>query len=216
MKTVRVILLFAVGLILTACASSRSSSDEADALSEAANSTVVIASVDAPVSVRNVTIRVPDTLEVSEQNRYYPSGDIVWRGDPPGDRRLQVKAIFEEGIGRGAATLTGPSVVDLDIEVLRFHALTQKARYSIGGVHSIKFAVTLINPETGELLGPARIVQADLKAFGGEGAIQAEEQGFNQKYRITNHLANVIVVDLSNPEGYQNANLGILQTINNY
>lgn len=216
MKTVRVLLLLAVGLILAGCGGSRSSSVEADALSQAANSNVVVASAEAPVSIRNVTIRVPDTLKVSEQNLYYPSGDIVWRGDPPGDRRLQVKAIFEEGIGRGAATLSGPASVDLDVEVLRFHALTQKARYSIGGVHSIKFAVTLLDPDTGEPVVPSRIVQADLEAYGGEEAIQAEERGFTQKYRITNHLANVIVVELSDPEGYVNANLGILQTINNY
>jgi len=216
MNTVRVFLLFTVGLILAACGASRSSSDNADALSRAANSTLVIASAEAPVSIRNVTIRVPDSLKVSEQNLYYPSGDIVWRGDPPGDRRLQVKAIFEEGIGRGTATLSGPATVDLDVEVLRFHALTQKARYSIGGVHSIKFAVTLMDPDTGEPVVPSRIVQADLEAYGGEEAIQAEEQGFTQKYRITNHLANVIVTELSDPEGYVNANLGILQTINNY
>ena len=123
---VRAIIILALGLSLSACASARKNSADADAISQAANSDIVITNPDADLSISNVTIRVPDTLVVSEENRYYPSGDIVWREDPPGDRRAQVKAIFEDGIGRGVATLDGPSTYDLDIEVLRFHALTQK------------------------------------------------------------------------------------------
>ena len=32
-----------------------------------------------PVSVEAVSVRVPETLRVSEANLYLPSGDIVWR-----------------------------------------------------------------------------------------------------------------------------------------
>ena len=215
MIIVRAIIILALGLSLSACASARKNSADADAISQAANSDIVITNPDADLSISNVTIRVPDALVVSEENRYYPSGDIVWREDPPGDRRAQVKAIFEDGIGRGVATLDGPSTYDLDIEVLRFHALTQKARYSVGGVHSITFKVTLLDPQTGQAVGEPRIVQADLPGYGGDDAIAADAQGFTQKFRITNHLANVIVVELSVPGGYSNARLGVLQTINN-
>ncbi len=215
MRVVRAIVFTVLGLALTACGSSRSNSADADAISQAANSDVVITGPDADLKISNVTIRVPETLVVSEENRYYPSGDIVWRGDPPGDRRAQVKAIFEDGIGRGTATLDGSTVYDLDIEVLRFHALTEKARYSIGGIHSITFQVTLTDPATGATVGEPRIVQADLPGYGGDEAIAADAQGFTQKFRITNHLANVIVVELTDPEGYSNARLGVLQTINN-
>ena len=110
---------------------------------------------------------------------------------------------------------TVSTVYDLDIEVLRFHALTEKARYSIGGIHSITFQVTLTDPATGATVGEPRIVQADLPGYGGDEAIAADAQGFTQKFRITNHLANVIVVELTDPEGYSNARLGVLQTINN-
>jgi hypothetical protein len=192
----------------------RADRQEAAAIDEAANSAEVQANPDALVSVNAIEIIVPNTLLVSEANRYYPNGDIVWRGEPLGDRRAQVKAIFEEGIGRGAATLDGATPVDIQVEVLRFHALTQKARYTVGGVHAITFAVTLKDPETGMLLADPHIVRADLKAYGGEEALSAEAGGFTQKFRITNHLANVIVAELSDPDGYHNAKLGFFQTIN--
>lgn len=214
MKLVQVLFVLLFGLTLTACGAMRADRQEAAAIDEAANSTEVQTSPGALVSVNAVEIIVPDTLLVSEANRYYPKGDIVWRGEPLGDRRAQVKAIFEDGIGRGAATLEGPTPVDIQVEVLRFHALTQKARYTVGGVHSIAFSVTLKDPETGDTLVEPHIVKADLKAYGGEAALSAEAGGFTQKFRITNHLANVIVAEFSNPDGYQNVKLGFFQTIN--
>lgn len=214
MRLVQVLFVLLFGLTLTACGGMRADRQEAAAIDEAANSAEVQTSPNALVSVNTVEIMVPDTLLVTEANRYYPKGDIVWRGEPLGDRRAQVKAIFEEGIGRGAATLDGATPVDLQVEVLRFHALTQKARYTVGGVHAITFVVRLKDPETGVLLADPRVVRADLKAYGGEEALSAEAGGFTQKFRITNHLANVIVADLSNPDGYQNAKLGLVQAIN--
>ncbi|MEP2027835.1 MAG: DUF6778 family protein [Paracoccaceae bacterium] len=214
MRLVQVLFVLIIGLTLTACAASRAEKEEAAAIDEAANSAEVQIAPDPLVTVNAVEIIVPDTLLVTEANRYYPKGDIVWRGEPLGDRRAQVKAIFEEGIGRGAAALQGSTPVDVQVEVLRFHALTQKARYTVGGVHAITFSVTLKNPETGALLADPHIVQADLKAYGGEEALSAEAGGYTQKFRITNHLANVIVADLSGADGYQNARLGFYQAIN--
>ena len=40
----------------------------------------------AQYDVAEVKIVVPQTLRVSEANSYRPNADIVWRGDPPGDR----------------------------------------------------------------------------------------------------------------------------------
>ena len=118
MTLVRVLIILSFGLILSACGLSNRQSSATAAIEEAANSEEVRASPNAPVSVNEVEIIVPQTLLVSEANRYYPKGDIVWRGEPFGDRRAQVKAIFEEGIGRGAAALQGPTPVDLEVEVL--------------------------------------------------------------------------------------------------
>lgn len=168
-----------------------------------------------PVSVNSITVRVPRTLKVSEANRYLPSGDIVWREDPIGDRHAQVQKIFQDALTTGVQSLDGSIKVDLDIEVTRFHALTEKARYTTGGLHSISFDMAIKDPETGALLVPVRKVRADLAGFGGQQALIAESRGQTQKVRISGHLAEVIRQELTNPEGYKNANLGFYQLLNN-
>ena len=65
------------------------------------------------------------------------------------------------------------------------------------------------------MIVPIRTVKADLDAFGGQQALQAEARGLTQKVRITNHLAEVIRQELTNAEGYKNANLGFYQLLNN-
>lgn len=167
------------------------------------------------VSVNSVVVRVPRALQVSEANRYLPRGDIVWRGDPIGDRHAQVQAIFQDAMQKGVAPLNGPAKVDIDIQVSRFHALTEKARYTTGGLHSITFDLAIKHPETGALLVPVRTVRADLDGFGGQQALAAESRGLTQKVRISNHLAEVIRQELSNPKGYENASLGFYQLLNN-
>ena len=57
----------------------------------------------------------------------------------------------------------------------------------------------LVNPETGEAYTDPRLIKANLKAFGGARAINAERNGITQKVRITNHLAEVIRAELNNP-----------------
>ena len=52
-----------------------------------------------------VNVDVPKTLKVSEANMYYPVADIVWRGEPRGDRHAQVKAIFQEAFAAGTKDL---------------------------------------------------------------------------------------------------------------
>lgn len=166
------------------------------------------------VRVENVIVRVPRALSVSEANRYLPSSDIVWRGDPIGDRHAQIATIFHGAMEQGTAALDGATPVELDIEVSRFHALTEKARYTTGGVHNINFILTLRHAETGALLGEPRRVRADLDAFGGRQALAAEARGQTQKVRITNHLAEVIRQELTTADGFQNPQLGLIQAIN--
>lgn len=182
------------------------------ALSPAAGA---VAPYQSPVSINSVAVSVPRSLKVSERNSYLPRGDIVWRGDPIGDRHAQVQRIFEAALAREASEMKGPVSVDLLVEVKRFHALTEKARYTTGGVHAITFDLAIRDPQTGELLVPVRTVRADLQAFGGRQAILADARGETQKVRITNHLAEVIRQELSNPEGYKNASLGFIQLLNN-
>lgn len=125
-------------------------------------------------SVATLNIDVPRDLKVSEANLYFPIADIVWREELSGDRYAQVEAIFEDGMAFGVSQLRGSRRVVVDVEVARFHSLTQKARYSIGGVHSIKFYLTISDAATGAVIEPRRFIEADFTAFGGSQAVAAE------------------------------------------
>ncbi|MEL6647708.1 MAG: DUF6778 family protein [Pseudomonadota bacterium] len=167
-------------------------------------------------NIESVVVEVPRTLTVSESNRYYPGGDIVWREDPLGDRHAQVQKIVQDAMIEGARQLTPGTVpAILHIEMTRFHALTEKARYTVGGVHSIQFNMSLRNPETGQLYGQPKFVKADFEALGGQAAVRAEQAGRTQKVRITNHLIGVLRAEMTQPGGYVAGNLGLFGAINN-
>lgn len=168
--------------------------------------------------VESVRVKVPRSLKVSERNSFYPGGDIVWREDPPGDRHAQVARIVEDAMLRGVRGLEIEEGVPavLDIEVSRFHALTEKARYTTGGVHALQFTMTLRDPETGEPFGEPKFVKADFKALGGSAAVRAEQAGLTQKVRITEHLAGVIQQQLTAPETYHAAKLGLMGALNQF
>ncbi|WP_415920368.1 DUF6778 family protein [Tateyamaria sp. SN6-1] len=221
MKRIKIALLLAMGGLVSACGApvvpTSTAPFEATPLSSVNAPAGQIEAVRAPltdVTVDAITIRVPRSLTVSEANRYLPKGDIVWRGDAIGDRHQQVADIFNTAMTRGTEALDGALPVALDIEVQRFHALTEKARYSVGGVHNITFALTLRDPKTGVPLAEPRIVHADLDAFGGKQALQADARGQTQKVRITAHLAEVIRQELTRAEGFENPRLGFIQAMN--
>jgi hypothetical protein len=151
----------------------------------------------ASFTIDQLNISVPETLTVSEAHLLYPVADIVWRGDLPGDRHEQVLDIFETGMNRGATAFQGKDHVTVDVTVVRFHSLTERARYSYGGVHSIKFAMTVRDTKTGEIFMDGKIVRADLEGYGGAAAVEAERRGLTQKVRITSHLAGVLQRELT-------------------
>jgi hypothetical protein len=155
------------------------------------------AQVPLAMTVTGININVPQTLSVSEANSYYPKGDIVWRGDPIGDRHAQVAAIFENGFRAGTADMSGLTAVTLDVEIVRFHSVTEKTRYSVGGVHNIMFNLTVRRASTGEALAPTRLVEANLPALGGKSAIESDRRGQTQKVRVTDHLGQVIRRELA-------------------
>ncbi|WP_135504835.1 DUF6778 family protein [Roseovarius aestuariivivens] len=198
-----------MGLAVSGCASVETATRNAPLAA------VDIAPVELTYNVQDIRVSVPKSLKVSEANRYYPGGDIVWREDPLGDRHAQVKAIVENALRKGVETMKpGLVPVILDVEVTRFHALSEKTRYTIGGVHAIQFNMVLRNPETGVALGEPHFVKADFKGLGGQAAIAAEARGVTQKYRITQRLAQVIQAELSGEGGYQATNLGLIGALN--
>ena len=140
-------------------------------------------------SIQSVAINVPRSLTVSEANSIKPMSDIVWRGEPLGDRHAQVEALLNRALSpvmrprEGAAT---PVIVTMDMT--RFHAVTERARYTIGGEHEIEFVLTVVHAETGEILSGPRAVDLTFAALGGQQAIAAEARGITQAVRITQHL----------------------------
>lgn len=195
MTPIRPILALAAALVLSACATTEPASRNVPF------DTQGIVAPSSSYAIASYSVRVPRSLKVSEANRYFPNGDIVWREDPIGDRHQQVAAIFEQGLKLGAQRTQGGVPVVAEIEVLRFHAITNKARYSVGGVHAITFDLTVRDAETGSVIKPKHRVKANLKALGGNAAVDADRRGITQKSRITNHLAGVLWQELNAPNG---------------
>lgn len=147
--------------------------------------------------IANVVYAVPEDIRVSEGNGYYPTTDVVWRGDPIGDRPAQIGAMFSEAITRNEAALQGDIPVIVDLTLVRFHGVTERTRFSIGGVYDIKFDLTVRHAQTGVVLEPTRRVHVSLSAPGGVGAILAEQRGQTEKVRVTDFLTIVMNDELT-------------------
>ena len=143
-------------------------------------------------TVARMQFHAPDDLRISEGNGYYPFVDVVWRGDPVGDRIAQIGAIFETAMDRGAADLDGATPVIVDIALKRFHGVTERTRYSVGGVYNMVFYMTVLDARTGAVIEPPREVVANLSAPGGNAALVAEMHGQTEKVRVTDYLTQVL------------------------
>lgn len=149
-----------------------------------------------PINVAKVSVTVPATLKVSEAHRYYPMADIVWRGEPVGNRHAQVGQIFKEAAARGTAPYKKGSAVTVEIEVARFHAVTEMTRTSIGGVHSMRFFMTVKDAKTGRVIAGPRYVIADTNAAGGQRAVNEDKAGRTQRVVVVERLAQVVQNEL--------------------
>jgi len=213
MITTRILAALPLLALLAACA-------EPYQVSRAAGTPAQIAAPDgfaapAPVAapryaVRAVSVTVPRQLKVSEANQYFPIADIVWRDDPRGDRHAQVQTIFETAVAEGTGAMHEGVPVVIEIEVTRFHALTEKARFTVGGSYAMRFMLTLRHAETGALLDGPRPVLADARAAGGARALEEEALGLTQKRVVTARLAEVIAAELTRPAGQDAPKTGLL------
>lgn len=209
MFTIRRLSLLVAALGLSACVSANDPASRnagpASSVPGAMSQSVGSPEAGAPVylaasfDVEAVRVTVPPTLKVSEANTFKPKADIVWRGEALGDRYAQVAAIFEEAMSKGTANLHSGRKVDLDIEVTRFHALTEKTRYTFGGMHEMRFLLTVRDAATGQVLQGPREVVADTKASGGAAAIAEDQAGRTQRVVTVERLAEVIRRELSAP-----------------
>ncbi len=139
--------------------------------------------------VVDVRVNVPETLSTTEANMFYPNANVVWRGEPYANRHKQVEALMDQAMTTGLAHLNGAQDVVFQIDVRRFHAVTEKARAFTGGVHDMIFTLTVFDAATGRALHGPVFIETHLKAHGGRAALEAERNGFSQKVRIMNHLA---------------------------
>ena len=140
------------------------------------------------LSVVELRIDVPRTLTVSEANSLKPAADIVWREDPVGDRHAQVETILRDALAPMLQPRDGATPVIVALQLQRFHALTERARYTIGGSHEIEFTMTIANAETGEVLSGPRPVDLTFRAPGGQAALNEEAAGITQRVSITERL----------------------------
>ena len=131
---------------------------------------------------------VPETLTVSEENSIKPRADIVWREDPCCDRHNQVDAIMTAAMEQALAPLRGSQPVRVELQVTRFHALTERTRYSIGGEHEIEFILTVFDARSGEVVRGPRAVDVTFPAAGGDRALADEARGYFQRDAITDRM----------------------------
>ncbi|GAA3873606.1 DUF6778 family protein [Celeribacter arenosi] len=159
----------------------------------------VPADVVSDLRVVSVNVEVPRTLTVSEADTIKPVADIVWHEDPMGDRYAQVESVVREAIEAGAKTATGNRAVSLDVVVTRFHAQTNRVRYSgYPSEHETEFNLTIRDAATGAVLS-SRHVDATFKAYNGATAVAADKQGITQRMRIVEYVKTVIAQELRRP-----------------
>lgn len=200
MKALHILLAFGVALGLSACGGTDVASRNAPL-----NTDVPFASAPGPqriiltsrYNVSEIRIDVPRSLKVSEANMFYPHADIVWRGEPRGDRHSQIHSIFTDAFGMGTANMKSGSEVIVEATVSRFHGVTEKTRYTFGGVFNMQFVLIVRDAKTGLVLEGPRPITVDVAAAGGSAAIQEEQAGRTQRVVVIEALREGIRRELS-------------------
>lgn len=200
MKLLKIIALGVIAATLTACSArdvvSRNAPLQAPRVGVQATPQVM-----RDYSLHSIRFVVPEDMTVSEANSYYPVADIVWRGDPMGDRSAQISDIFQTSIRAAGLGLTGSTPVTVDVELHRFHSVTERTRNRIGGVHNIEFDLTVRHALTGAILEQTRFLDASLPALGGFSAMAAHNDGQTQKVRIITQLSSRFFDELTGLTG---------------
>lgn len=207
MKFMRKLALVGAALSLAACSGGTVSRAQMEnmGLLKAEDATFAPVPLNPSYRVAKVDVTVPASLVNTEENSYKPAVDIIWREDPIGDRHAQVDKIMTDALVSGTSGLKGVRPVVLDVTMLKFHALTQRTRYSIGGTHHIIFALRVRDAKTGAVVEPVRVIETEFEAFGGDKAIAAEQQGLTQKVRITQHVQSLINYEMTRPRDFLQA-----------
>ena len=211
--TLRMIAALSLATAVSACATLETSTLESTAMATPMETSTRNVPLDTPFvqlgsvapqserdyDVLGVQVVVPETLRSTESNSYYPDAEIVWRGDPPGDRHAQVEAIFETAAAEATRDMNGAEDVFVQIRLVRFHGVTERTRYTVGGVYNLVFDMQVVDP-AGNIVEPQRRIEANLPAPGGLAATRLDAAGQTEKVRVTEFLTFVLSRELS-PEG---------------
>ncbi|MFO8126546.1 DUF6778 family protein [Yoonia sp.] len=152
--------------------------------------------MDRSYALRGFSFAALEGLSVSESETFYPDADIVWRGDPMGPRIPQIAAMFQEAAARTRPVVDDAVPVDVDVTLVRFHGVTNRTRYTVGGVYNVVFDLTIHRAGFDEVIEPARRVVDNLDAPGGERAGLLEQSGQTQKVRVTDFLTTLLRAQL--------------------
>ena len=192
-KIVKYFLGFVLALSVTACATTQ----KVTSTQVIETAPQVIALAKPAYSVQQLSVTVPEDLTVSEANVFLPMSDIVWREDPIGNRKQQIQTILVDAISIGVARVDKGRPVTMEVRVNKFHALTEKTRYTVGGRHNINFDYLLRDAETGVPVDAVQNVNLKFKAYGGARAAAAMAAGETQKVRITQHVQELMFQTMS-------------------
>ncbi len=210
MQSIRIVTVLTGALLLTACGQPESVSRSVvlapengftlatqgdDVAGATETATVMLPLYD----VQGVNVIVPSNLRSSEADVYYPLADIVWRGEPLGNRHDQVRQIFREATATATGSMTRGRAAVVEVQVTRFHCVTDKTRFSVGGTHSLHFILTVRDAQTGEVIDGPRAVVADVKAVGGVRALAEDAAGRTQRVVVLERLVQVLRSELSGP-----------------
>ncbi len=205
MTLFRATLMLAAAALLSACAGgdivSRNALTNSELLGSKDGEMRASVPLNRSYRVVDVRVEVPETLTSSEDNGIKPRVDILWQEDPAGDRHAQVRELMTAALEEGVAATEGSRDVVLDVVMTRFHALTKRTRYSIGGEHEVWMYVAVRDAETGELLEPARRIGFDHRISAAQ-ALENEAQGLNQRLEITALVKEMIRQELTRPRDF--------------
>lgn len=184
MKFSKIVFAFAALGLLASCSSRNTSFSDEVNTAESTN-----------WHVHDVQVIVPDSLTTSEVNILRPDVDVVWHGDPQGDRLQQVGVILHDALEVAAESLIPENYhrpVVIEATLIQFHSLTPRARALVGGIHKVKFSIQVVDQKTGEVLAGPTVIEADEFAFGNWKAVQADAEGQTMKVRISNRIVEVV------------------------
>lgn len=140
--------------------------------------------------VAAVNVTVPDSLTTTEDPSYIPRADIVWHGDPPGDRKAQVAQIMKEGLTAGGKAVNGRTPVVLNATLVKFHATTRAARYNpygYGAVDDLRYQI-VVTDTAGNPLTEPQLVYGDFPAKVRTEADVEDARGNTERVQYVNHI----------------------------